>query len=198
MRIISIALLILFSSLAIAAAEWHKATRGDWRESPYAASLPPFCGTSKDPRWVNVSWAELKERFGHEITHSNHLCSALTKIPICRKFIGKDRIACLSSMSEGYTYWLKHIRDPNYKLLPYIYVAYGDHLNEIGDTGKAIAQYQAALNKDPKYIKAYKGLIDTYIKLGMLKQAEESVNAALKIKETKSLLLTERENRKIN
>ncbi len=197
MRIISIALLIIFSSLAIAQQKYmnnyknlseaiNKANPGaDWSKSPYAASLPPFCGVSKDPKYKNVNW---KKVYGSGLTWSNHYCGSLTRIPICRKYYGKLRKDCLYAQTEGFTYWLKNIGDPNFKLLPYIYVGYGDLLEEIGDSGNAIIQYTNALKRKPKYIKAYKGLIDAYIKLGMLKEAEQTVNYALKIKETKSLL----------
>lgn len=185
MRIFSAVLLIMFSSLALAQQQpWSEATQGYWRISPYAASLPPFCGVSKDPRYKDVNW---KKVYGPEMTWSNHYCEALTKMPICRKYYGKARKDCLYKMTGGFTYWLNNIKNPDFKLLPYIYVGYGDLLNEIGDSGKAITQYTNALKRNPKSIKAYKGLIDTYIKLGMLKEAEEAVNSALKIKETKSL-----------
>ena len=195
MRIILIALLFIFSSLAIAQQQSKQEDPGYWKNSPYASLLPPFCGASKDPRYKNVDW---KKRYGSEMTWNNHYCKALTRIPLCRKKYGKRKKDCLYIQEEGFTYWLSHIKNPDFKLLPYIYVGYGDLLNEIGDSGKAITQYINALERDPKYIKAYKGLIDTYIKLGMLEDAEQAVNSALKIKKTKSLLRRKKEIEKLN
>jgi len=187
MRILLITILITFSNLAIAQEPWPKATK-NWRESPnlsmYLHSVPAFCSFSADPRSKKIDW---KKKFGRGMTWGNHYCYAQIKMPICREYFGNHKIACLKAQTEGFTYWINHV-EPNFKLLPFIYLGYGDLLTEIGDTNQAIIQYKNVLKKNKKYIKAYQGLIDSYIKIGALKEAEVTVNTALKIKKTKSLI----------
>jgi tetratricopeptide (TPR) repeat protein len=195
MKIFLTAILITFSSLSIAKPSWQEATH-DWENSPYLSSAPPFCSYLSQkiivhPKYRNVNWTQ---KFGKSMLWGNHFCYNSVRIPICREYFGKNKIACLKYYSEGFTYWIKH-SDPDFKLLPYLYSGYGDLLNEIGDTGQAIIQYKNSLKKNPRYIKAYNGLIDSYIKIGALKEAEEAVNRALKIKKTKSLV---RKQQKIN
>ncbi len=195
MRIISATLLIIFFSLAHAKQpKWQYAIGGSYKTSPYVDLLPPFCGLSKNPKYKNVNW---KKVYGPEMTWSNHFCEALTIKPICRKYPVKDKKECLSRLESSYIYWQRHMSNPDFKLLPYYYVEYGDLLKEIGDTGKAITQYQNALKANPKYIKAYTRLVDYYIEIGLLEEAEHAVNTALKIKETKSLLRRKKEIEKI-
>jgi len=188
MKIFLIAILITFSSLSIAQPTWQEATK-NWENSPYIQTLPPFCSyLSKKiivpSKYRNVNWTK---KFGQGMTWGNHFCYASAKIPICRSYFGNNRIACLKHQTEGFTYWIEHT-GPDFKLLPYLYSGYGDLLNEIGNTNQAIIQYQNSLQKNPRYIKAYKGLINSYIKIGALKEAEATVNTALKIKKTKSLV----------
>jgi len=177
MKIFLIAILVTFSNLTFAQQPWAYATK-HWQDSPFVALSPPFC---IDP---TIDW---RKKFGRSMTWSNHFCHAYVKIHICRSYFGNDKIACLKNQEEGFTYWIKHAQ-PGFKLLPTIHSKYGDLLNEIGDTNRAIIEYKNALNENPKYIKAYQGLIDSYIKVGLLKEAKKTVNTALQIKESKSLL----------
>ncbi|MEZ0186522.1 MAG: type IV pilus biogenesis/stability protein PilW [Candidatus Reddybacter sp.] len=182
--LIKIFLIILsFSTIpSYAQVPWREATAGNWRESPYKSSLPPFCGKkngTKNPIFSGPN-------FRGDMTWGNHLCGALTKIPICQNYSGNNRIECLNDQTRGYTYWISHSKNPNFGLLPYLHTGLGGLYFEMGKRLEAINEYNIALSKNPKYLKAYKGIIDVYISIGDLTNAQHYLDRALSIKELKA------------
>ena len=83
---------------------------------------------------------------------------------MCRTYPSRERIQCLNYFTEGYTYWISHAKNPNFGMLPYLHTGLGDLYFEIGKKAEAISEYQLALKKNPKYLKAYKSIIDALVK----------------------------------
>ena len=182
--LVKILLIILpvITTLSYAQVPWREATAGNWKESPYISSLPPFCGTKKgkpNPIFKGPNYRD-------DMIWGNHLCGALTKIPICYKYSGKHRIECLNDQTKGYTYWISHSKNPKFGLLPYLHTGLGGLYFEMGKRLDAINEYNIALSKNPKYLKAYKGIIDVYIDIGDLTSAQDYLDKALSIKKLKA------------
>ncbi|MEZ0154843.1 MAG: tetratricopeptide repeat protein [Candidatus Reddybacter sp.] len=180
------------SSIAIAQIPWREATAGNWKESPYKSSLPSFCAPNAKNRPPFNG-----PNYRSDMTWGNHLCGALTKIPICRNYFNNDRIECLTHQTRAYTYWISHSKNPNFGLLPYLHTGLAGLYFEMGKRLEAIQEYNLALHKNPKYLKAYKGLIDVYIDLGDLESAQKYLDHALTIKKLKSFKRREKEINKL-
>lgn len=187
-QILFLSLTTVVSTVAIAQPPWREAVRVDWKQ--HRSTLPPFCA-------VNV-----KQRppfngpnFGRDMTWGNHLCEALVKIPICRTYFGKDRIECLADQSKDYTYWISHAKNPNFGMLPYLHTGLGQLYFEMGKKAEAISEYQLALKKNPKYLKAYKSLIDAFIDLKQYDNAQYYLDKAMAIKTHKAF---KRRQQKLN
>jgi len=159
---------------------WREAVRGgDWKSN--RSGLPPFCAANASQRPPFNG-----PNFKGDMTWNNHLCSGLTKMPICRTYSGRQRIECLSKFTEGYTYWISHAKNPNFGMLPYLHTGLGELYFEIGKKAEAISQYQLALKKNPKYLKAYKSLIDAFIDLKQYDNAQYYIDKAMTIKPHKA------------
>ena len=167
--------------LAYAQIPWQEAVRAglDWKQR--RSTLPPFCA------------ANVKQRapfngpnYRGDMTWHNHLCGALISIPICRTYFGKDRIACLNSCTEGYTYWISHAKNPKFGMFPYLHTGLGDLYFEMGKKSEAISEYLLAIKKNTKYLKAYKSLIDAFIDLKQYDNAQYYLDKAMAIKPHKA------------
>ncbi|OUS15916.1 hypothetical protein A9Q88_09185 [Gammaproteobacteria bacterium 50_400_T64] len=158
---------------------WREAVRGDWKQ--HRATLPPFCAKNVKQRAPFNGPNYLKD-----MTWGNHLCGALTKIPICRTYFGKDRFECLNHFTEGYTYWISHAKNPKFGMLPYLHTGLGQLYFEMGKKPEAIREYQLAIKKNPKYLKAYKSLIDAFIDLKQYDNAQYYLDKAMAIKSHKA------------
>jgi len=169
--------------LAYAQQPWREAVQGSWKERPTAKNLPPFCGTN--PKYKNHTLFT-GPNYGGDMGYANHLCGALTSIPICRTYFGRERIECLNYFTEGYTYWISHAKNPNFALLPYLHTGLGGLYFEMGKKPDAISQFLLAIKKNPKYLKAYKGLIDAFIDLKQYDNAQLYLNKAMTIKPHKA------------
>lgn len=178
------------SHLAYAQVPWREAVRAglDWKQK--RAQLPPFCA------------ANVKQRapfngpnYRGDMTWGNHLCGALISIPICRTYFGKDRIECLNSSTEGYTYWISNAKNPKFGMLPYLHTGLGQLYFEMGKKAEAIGEYQIALKKNPKYLKAYKSIIDAFIDLKQYDNAQHYLDKAMAIKPHKAF---KRRQKKLN
>lgn len=180
-------------NLAYAQQPWREAIRGDWRESASAKALPPFCGTN--PRYKNKQLFTGPSYKREDMTWGNHLCSGLTKMPICRTYPRKDRIECLNYYTEGYTYWISNAKNPDFGLLPYLHTGLGDLYFEIGKKAEAVTQFKLALRKNPKYLKAYKSIIDAFIDLKQYDNAQYYLDKAIAIKPHKAF---KRRQQKLN
>jgi tetratricopeptide (TPR) repeat protein len=133
--------------------------------------------------------------YGGDMIWGNHLCRALLSIPICKNYSGKDRLDCLNTCTEGYTYWLANAKNPNFALRPYLHTGLGQLYFDMGKKAEAIGQYQLALKKNPKYLKAYKSLIDAFIDLKQYDNAQYYLNKAIAIKPHKAF---KRRQQKLN
>ena len=158
---------------------WREAVRGDWKAN--RPNLPPFCAENYRHRAPFNG-----PNFGQDMVWGNHLCGALTKIPICRRYFGRERSECLNKFTEGYTYWISHAKNPNFAMLPYLHTGLGDLYFEIGKKAEAISEYQLALRKNPKYLKAYKSIIDAFINLKQYDNAQYYLDQAMAIKAHKA------------
>ena len=172
-------ILLSGTSTAYAKQPWREAVRGDWKQ--HRATLPPFCAANVKHRAPFNG-----PNFRDDMTWGNHLCGALTKIPICRTYFGKDRYECLSYFTEGYTYWISHAKNPKFGMLPYLHTGLGQLYFEMGNKPEAIREYQIAIKKNPKYLKAYKSLIDAFIDLKQYDNAQYYLDKAIAIKPHKA------------
>lgn len=120
------------------------------------------------------------------MTWGNHLCGALVKIPICRTYPQPSRNECLAYSSEGYTYWISHAKNPKFGMLPYLHTGLGELYIEMGNKGGAIQEFHKAIAKNPKYLKAYKAMIDALISIDDLDGAQQYLDKAMSIKQHKA------------
>lgn len=120
------------------------------------------------------------------MTWGNHLCGALVKIPICRTYPQPSRNECLSHFTEGYTYWISHAKNPKFGMLPYLHTGLGELYIEMGNKGGAIQEFHKAIAKNPKYLKAYKAMIDALISINDLDGAQQYLDKAMSIKQHKA------------
>jgi len=184
----------LFSTNTVYAQKpWREAIQevGYWKEN--RSGLPPFCakGATQRPPFNGPN-------FRGDMVWNNHLCGGLLKMPICRSYFGKDRAACLNYLTEGYTYWVSHAKNPNFGMLPYLHTGLGQLYFEIGKKSEAIEQYLLALKKNPKYLKAYKSLIDAFIDLKQYDNAQYYLDKAMAIKPHKAFKRRQEKLNKLN
>lgn len=152
-----------------------------------AMGLPPFCATRENEvKYKGVNWAK---KFGSATTWMNHYCYGKAKTPICNRYSGKARKECLTYLLGEYTYSIKHqsSHNPQFKLLPFLHTDYGRALVDVGQYTRALENFTIAIKKNGKYIPAFKGMADAYIKLNMYDEAEKIVRQGLQIKKSKSL-----------
>ncbi|NOU15628.1 MAG: tetratricopeptide repeat protein [Methylococcaceae bacterium] len=173
---------LCFSISAVALEPWDQAvSKINYKDS---TSIPPFCRINyPDPRYKNTDW---KKKFGEEFVYINHYCNHKAQTPICYQYPQKEKIACLTSMLEGTTYFFQHTQGVS-PINPFLYTEHGVLLKEIGRYGDAIQAFNTAIQKDPNYIRAYGMLADTYIVTKQYDEAEKIVNLGLKLKQSKAL-----------
>lgn len=145
--------------------------------------LPPFCspGSRKKAPFNGPS-------YGEDMVWGNHVCDAIAKIPTCRRYFGSARVECLGVMANSYTYWLNHAQNPKFALRPYIHTDLGRLYMEMNQKSSAIQEFKMALKHNPKYVKAYKSIIDAYMAIGDLANAQQYLDKGLSIKENSKSL----------
>lgn len=182
-RLIIFILSLSYCITASALEPWQDAiSKINYKDS---TTIPPFCRINHpDPRYKNTNWTQ---KFGEDFGYINHFCDAKARIPVCRQYPEKERKACLSYWLEGTSYFFTHNKNPNFPLLPYLYTEHGDLLKEIGRYPEAIQAYNTAIQKNPKYIKAYAMLADTYIQTKQYDDAEQILTEGLKYKDNTAL-----------
>ncbi len=157
---------------------WQEALmRGDTRSG---IGLPSFCGGKSD----GIDW---QKKFGSDMNWLNHYCYGKVKTPICNRYAGQSRKKCFNYILSEYSYPLTRVT-PQFKLLPFLHVEYGRALIDAEQYGQAIVNFTIALKKNAKYISAFKGLADAYVKLKMYDDAEKIVMQGLQIKKSQSLM----------
>ena len=172
---------------------WRKAVNNvNWVE--HRATLPPFCVVPLNKQRAPFNGPSYRG----DMIWGNHLCSHLAKTPVCRAYFGNDRRECLSATTEGYIYWLSNAKNPNFGLRPYLHTGLGNVYFEIGKKAEAIREYQLALKKNPKYLKAYKSLIDAFIDLKQYDNAQHYLDKAMAIKPHKAFKRRQEKLNKLN
>lgn len=174
---------LCFSIAAVSAqVPWREAIEKiNYKDS---ITIPPFCRINNpDPRYKNIDW---DKKFGGHNDYLNHFCDSKARIPVCYRYPEKEKKECLTGFLEGTAYAIEH-SPPNYGLLPYLHTEHGDLLKELGRYPEAIQSYNAAIQKNKKYIRAYAMLADTYILIKQYDEAEKTVNEGLKYKENQTL-----------
>jgi len=181
-RLIIFVFSLFFSMAASAQESWDRAVKKiNYRES---AIVPPFCGSSKtNPKYNGIDW---KKKFGEELVYINHFCGTKAAIPVCYQYSEKEKIACLTSMLEGTTYFFEHTKGIS-PINSYMYTEHGVLLKEIGRYGEAIQAFNTAIQKNQSYTRAYGMLADTYILTKQYDEAEKVINEGLKYKKSKGL-----------
>lgn len=71
-------------------------------------------------------------------------------------------------------------------MLPYLHTGLGELYFEIGKNAEAINEYLLALKKNPKYLKAYRSLIDVFIDIKQYDSAQFYLDKAMAIKPNKA------------
>jgi len=89
-------------------------------------------------------------------------------------------------MAKSYDYWLNHAKNPDFALRPYLHTGLGRLYMEMGRKTDAITEFKMALKNNPKYLKAYKSIIDAYIKLGDSKNAQLYLDQGMRVKRLKA------------
>jgi len=180
---ITISLILAIASTTTSAQmPWREAVeskRVNWKQ--HRATLPPFCAANvKHTPPFNGS------NFREDMVWGNHLCEALVKMPICRTYSGKSRIECLDAQTGDYRYWISRAKNPNFGMLPYLHTGLGELYFEIGKKPEAINEFMLALKKNPKYLKAYRSLIDAFIDTKQYDSAQFYLDKAIAIKPNKA------------
>ncbi|CCE24393.1 tetratricopeptide repeat protein [Methylotuvimicrobium alcaliphilum] len=141
--------------------------------------LPPFCqvwargDTEQTDQWV----AKLK------ISNIHHLCKGLNHVNHAnlRSYNNKDNTLGyhIKSGIGEFSYVLAHAKGQPFPLRSFVYLNRAK-LHEIsGDIIKSIEDYSFSIKSNPKYVKAYVGLIDLYIKIGDKEQAAITLKKGL-------------------
>jgi len=152
-----------------------------------SAILSPFCKARlnmSDPKYRYDFWSK---KYGGDFIWVNHYCDVVALRPVCYGYPEKDKNACLTAGLGGIEYSILHSKDPNYQLLPLLHTELGETLKEIGHYPEAIQSFNAAIQKNKKFIHAYYSLANTYILIKQYDEAEKVVNEGLKYKESKAL-----------
>lgn len=173
---------VLFSPINLGAKlpPWREAVAHlNWKES--RDKLPPFCAANAKKKAPFNG-----PNFRVDMVWGNHLCEAFVQMPICRQYPKVQRNECLNSMTKNYTYWITHAKDPNFGLLPYLHTGLGELYFEIGRDLDAVQEFMIAVSKNPRYLRAYKGLINAQIKIGDIESAQQNLNQAQSIKKLKA------------
>lgn len=146
----------------------------NWRNAPEAALLPPYCNPQRDPE-VRAYW---KRRLGPGITWANHYCHAMAQTHRCERVFGRERQECLRETVSGYRYLQKHTQ-PSFPLWPEASVRLGRVFEELGESAKALREYENALKANPSYVPAYYRLAEYYAKQGKPDQARRTLEKGL-------------------
>lgn len=173
--------LIFTTSSTLAREPWRDAVHKPIDPTIAALSVPPFCegisGIHNIPtRHKNINWTQ---KFGGDMVWINHYCDQKPKIPICFQYPEAEKRECLISMLEGTTYILNHAQNPDFALIPFLRSERGVLLKDIGKYPEAIADFEFAIKKNPRFIPAYIGLVDTYKKIKQYDNAKQVLERAL-------------------
>ncbi|AMK78380.1 MULTISPECIES: tetratricopeptide repeat protein [Methylomonas] len=141
---------------------------------------PPFCqgmeGIPALPAYQNKDWSK---EYGGDFVFINHYCQSKPRILYyCYSYSEAEKNECVASLLPQIDYALKSAKS-SYKLYPFLSKERADVFLEIGNYSDAISNYQIAINANNKFIPAYTGLANTYIKQKKYDEAEKIINIGL-------------------
>jgi len=134
--------------------------------------LPPFCRTGFAGYGVNSA----------EIIYLNHLCPGLYALNDAQRSLGNSTAKryALQEAVDHFTYTLGHTSQ-TFSLRSTVLIKRGNAFEMQGNTGKAVADYQAAVTASPKNLFGYLSLCNAYLKINDRKSARDSAERGLKI-----------------
>ncbi|OAI04690.1 hypothetical protein A1353_13150 [Methylomonas methanica] len=181
--------LVLAMDSSFAKERWQDALARPSDPMLAATLVPPFCqgfvGIPKLPPYQNKDW---RKEYGDDYVFVNHYCEAKPKQFICYSYSGTEKNDCLASMIQHIDYALKR-ENTSYALYPFLTKERGDVFLAIGKYSDAISNYQKAIKVNSKFVPAYIGLANTYIKQNKYDEAEDAINDGLTQNPQKKSLL---------
>ncbi len=181
--------LVLTTASSFAKERWQDALAKPFDPMMGATLVPPFCqgfsGMPKLPPYTNKDW---RKEYGDDFVFINHYCDTKPKQFICYSFSEIERNECLASIIQNIDYALKG-ENQTYKLYPFLTKERADIFLAIGKYPEAISNYQKAIKVNSKFVPAYIGLANTYIKQNKYDEAEDAINDGLTQNPQKKSLL---------
>lgn len=171
---LTVALGLLISFQCVAQKNYWTITAADQR------ILPPFCRTGFNGYGIDPA----------EVLYLNHLCPGLNALNDAQRSLGNStqRSYALQEAIDHFTYTLNHTSE-RLSLRPTVLIKRGNAYEMQGNVSKAITDYRASIQVNPKNLYGYAALCDAYIKIGDKKSALSAIEDGLKVSpQAKSLL----------
>lgn len=144
------------------------------------ASLPALCKAKTKSAPGNPDYDMWQNTLGKDFLHTHHYCAGLNFINrYYRARSDKDKGFNLDSAENNLSYMVAHA-EPQFSLMPEIYMNRGLVYSLRKQHGKAIADMNKAIELDPRLVKPYSVLADYYASTKQKSKALETVAEGLR------------------
>ncbi len=167
---------ILFQVPLISYATEMQTGRASGMELPL---LPELCQARFKNGLAGKEFSKWKGILGMDYLNVHHYCDGLTFLNRASRF-DKHRKFYLNSANSNFLYNIKHLKNPDYVLLPDIYYQLAVVQKNMRVIEKAIEYANKSIQSKKKYLKPYTFLADIYFDLGNKEQAEKILLEAKK------------------
>lgn len=142
--------------------------------------LPPYCA-GRFARDTNpAEYKRWEARYGPDFLHTHHLCDgiiALNKIPRAKNSAEKRTL--VNEALGNLDYMIRHA-NPDFALMPEVYLYRGQVYGLLGRTGEAIADLRKVIALDPKRVNAYLQAAHYLERIGKKDEALKLVSEGLR------------------
>jgi len=144
------------------------------------ASLPPYCKARMKSGQGSPDYKMWESTLGKDFLHTHHYCAGINFINrYYRSRSQQDKRFNLNYAQTNLQYMVTNA-DPDYSLMPYVYLNLGVVYSLMNQPGQAITHFNKAIELNPRQPKAYNALSDYYAKTKQSAKALEIVTTGLR------------------
>lgn len=121
---------------------------------------------------------QLEAKFGHSFIHYHHYCWAVLYARRAERLAAESRFN-YGRVVDNLDYVIRN-SDPDFALLPDVYVQKGEALDELERRAEAEAAYRNAIHAKVDYVPAYVALAQHYIEARDVDAARRTIEEGLK------------------
>ncbi|WNB78112.1 tetratricopeptide repeat protein [Methylomonas koyamae] len=153
-------------------------------------ALPDYCAQFLKPDLVGTPQAKRWDKLLSEFDGPHHYCFGLNKYNQAWKVFDKaERNSLLKGAIAEMSYPLNHHFNPKHPLSPKLLYDIGKASEALEDYKSAIDYFQRSIELNPNNWTPYATLSDLQVKLGLKKEAIETLKSGLKLKPNSKPLL---------